>query len=112
MQLTKLAVAVRRSLVATGVAWMVGYGAPGYAQAAPDAAPAGAQTSAPPTKAGKPAKPDGDNSDDTTVTELGAWAVTGQLPALQPAQSIKQDACNVVDASAAEEAFNFPDPNV
>src|SRR6201991_2575427 len=112
MQLTKLAVAVRRSLVATGVAWMVGYGAPGYAQAAPDAAPAGAQTSAPPAEAANPAKPAADNSDDKKVTELGAVAVTGQLAALQRAQAIKQDAVNVVDSISAEEAGKFPDPNV
>lgn len=112
MQLTKLAVAVRRSLVATGVAWMVGYGAPGFAQTAPDAAPAATQPSAPPAKAAKTAKPAADNGEDKKVTELGAVAVTGQLAALQRAQAIKQDAVNVVDSISAEEAGKFPDPNV
>jgi TonB-dependent receptor len=115
MQLTKLAVAVRRSLVATGVAWMVGYGAPGYAQtatAAPEAAPAGTQSATPPAKPGKPAKPADDKSDEKKVTELGEVAVTGQLAALQRAQAIKQDSVNVVDSISAEEAGKFPDPNV
>ncbi len=77
MQLTKLAVAVRRSLVATGVAWIVGYGAPGFAQTAPapatpDTTPAGAQSSPTPAKA---ARTTTDKSDDKKVTELGAVAV-------------------------------------
>lgn len=116
MQLTKLAVAVRRSLVITGVAFVVGYGAPGFAQtataASPDTVPGGTQAAAPPSKAAKPAKPAPDTADDKKVTELGAVAVTGQLAALQRAQAIKQDAVNVVDSISAEEAGKFPDPNV
>lgn len=116
MQLTKLAVAVRRSLVITGVAFVVGYGAPGFAQtataASPDTVPGGTQAAVPPSKAAKPAKPAPDTADDKKVTELGAVAVTGQLAALQRAQAIKQDAVNVVDSISAEEAGKFPDPNV
>jgi len=114
MQLTKLAVAVRRSLVATGVVWMMGYGAPGFAQAAatPDAASTGAAAPAPQAKPAKPAKPGTTAEDEKKVTELGAVAVTGQLAALQRAQAIKQDAVNVVDSISAEEAGKFPDPNV
>jgi iron complex outermembrane receptor protein len=94
---------------------MVGYGAPGYAQtatAAPEAAPAGTQSAAPPAKPGKPAKPADDKSDEKKVTELGEVAVTGQLAALQRAQAIKQESVNVVDSISAEEAGKFPDPNV
>jgi TonB-dependent receptor len=116
MQLTKLAVAVRRSLVITGVAFVVGYGAPGFAQtataASPDTVPGGTPPAATPSKAAKPAKPAPDTADDKKVTELGAVAVTGQLAALQRAQAIKQDAVNVVDSISAEEAGKFPDPNV
>ncbi|MDR6935313.1 TonB-dependent receptor [Luteibacter sp. 3190] len=110
MQLTKLAVAVRRSLVATGVAWMVGYGAPGFAQAATGAAPADAASSATPAQAAGPQATK--EEDKKKVTELGAVAVTGQLAALQRAQAIKQDSVNVVDSISAEEAGKFPDPNV
>lgn len=117
MQLTKLAVAVRRSLVVTGMAWIAGYGTPGFAQtapaAAPDATPAGAQAATPPAKPAKPAKPAAaDGSDEKKITDLGGVAVTGQLAALQRAQAIKQDSVNVVDSISAEEAGKFPDANV
>jgi len=105
VQLTKL-------VVAMGVAWMVGYGAPGLAQTAPDAPASGTQSSTPPAKAAKPAKPGATDGDEKKVTELGAVAVTGQLAALQRAQAIKQDSVNVVDSISAEETGKFPDPNV
>ncbi|KJV32522.1 TonB-dependent receptor [Luteibacter yeojuensis] len=112
MKLTKLAVAVRRSLVATSVACLVGFGAPALAQ---DAAPAAASSTATPPQPAAPAKPakaGTTDGSDKKITDLGGVSVTGQLAALQRAQAIKQDAVNVVDSISAEETGKFPDPNV
>ncbi|GAA0908127.1 TonB-dependent receptor [Luteibacter anthropi] len=115
MQLTKMAAALRGALVAMGVVWTMGYGAPGHAQAAApassgEATPSAGQEKTPASAQKK--KDDAAATDDKKVTELGGIAVTGQLAALQRAQAIKQDAVNVVDSISAEETGKFPDANV
>ena len=111
MQRTKMAVSLSQALTAMGVACLLGYGAHAQAQSS-TAAPA-ASASAP-----APAAPSANDSDakkkadDKKVTDLNAVSVTGQLAAIRRAQSIKQDAVNVVDSVSAEEAGKFPDSNV
>ena len=115
MQHTKMAFAVRRALMATSIAWLVGFGMDAQAQTnpqapAPDApAPAASTAAAPQDQTGQTPST---KADDKKVTELNGVSVTGQLAALRRAQEIKQDAVNVVDSISAEESGKFPDPNV
>ena len=115
MQQTKMALALRKALMAMGMVCTVGYGAQTYAQTATPTSTSDTQAATPTSQAASPEqkkKGAKDTTDDKKVTELGGVAVTGQLAALQRAQAIKQDAVNVVDSISAEEAGKFPDPNV
>lgn len=96
---------VRQALAILAGACLLGYGMHGHAQTSTPAASNGtSQTS---TTTG-----DATPKNDKKVTELNAVKVTGQLAAIRRAESIKQDAVNVVDSISAEEAGKFPDPNV
>ncbi len=111
MQQTNMALSVHWALVTIGAACLIGYTAQGYAQTSAPAAPGSPTTSTSEAKSGAsnasktPAK-------KKEATNLSAVTVTGQLAAIQRAQSVKQDATNVVDSVSAEEAGKFPDPNV
>lgn len=111
MQRTKMALSVSQALTAMGVACLLGYGAHAHAQTSTTAPAASTSASAP----AAPSVNDSDakkKADGKKVTDLTAVAVTGQLAAIRRAQSIKQDAVNVVDSVSAEEAGKFPDSNV
>ncbi|GFZ89864.1 TonB-dependent receptor [Dyella caseinilytica] len=99
-----------------GGACLLGYSAQGLAQTSPAASAAGTSASASSTQsapAGNGQTADGKkNTNDKKVTDLSGVSVTGQLAAIRKAQSIKQDAVNVVDSISAEETGKFPDPNV
>ena len=108
MQQTKVALSIREALMTMGVACLLGYSAPGFAQTS---TPASAASTAPATAPDQDATAK-DKVGDKKVTTLNAVAVTGQLAALRRAQAIKQDAVNVVDSISAEETGKLPDPNV
>lgn len=116
MQRTRLTFSVCQALAMMGGAYLLGYSAQGHAQTTASASAAG--TSAP--AASTEAAPAGDAQkgaekkkvDGKKVTQLNAVSVTGQLAAIQRAESMKQNAVNVVDSISAEEAGKFPDPNV
>lgn len=110
MQRNSMALSVRLAL-AMGVAGLIGYNTQAQAQTS---------TPAPSTSASSPSdssSTDGNaagkkKTDDKKVTNLNGVTVTGQLAAIRAAQSIKQNAVNTVDSVSAEEAGQFPDPNV
>ncbi|HUB88959.1 MAG TPA: hypothetical protein VMA74_04430, partial [Dyella sp.] len=109
MQRNPMALSVRSALAAMGIASLIGYNVQVHAQTSAPAA-----STAAPSGAGSSADGKGTNKTDNKKksTSLTAITVTGQLAAIQRAQSIKQDAVNVVDSISAEEAGKFPDPNV
>lgn len=107
MQRTVMALSVTQALTAMGVACLLGYGVQAHAQTAPTADTA---LSAPATQTASDSK--AAKKDDKKTTDLSAIHVTGQLAAIRRAQSIKQDATNVVDSISAEETGKFPDPNI
>ncbi|QRN53885.1 TonB-dependent receptor [Dyella caseinilytica] len=116
MQRNKLTFSVYQALAMLGGACLLGYSAQGLAQTSPAASAAGTSASASSTQsapAGNGQTADGKkNTNDKKVTDLSGVSVTGQLAAIRKAQSIKQDAVNVVDSISAEETGKFPDPNV
>ncbi|WP_329741617.1 TonB-dependent receptor [Dyella sp. A6] len=106
MQRTKLTFSVCQALAIMAGAGVLGYSMPSYAQTgASAAAPSASVTSSHKTTSTK-------NNKKKKVVNLTAISVTGQLAAIQRAESIKQNAVNVVDSISAEEAGKFPDPNV
>ncbi|HEY0198765.1 MAG TPA: TonB-dependent receptor [Rhodanobacter sp.] len=113
MQKTKVALSVRQALTAMGVACLIGYSIQGLAQTS-TASPAASASSPTPSDQddANGAAKDKSNANKKKVVNLNAVSVTGQLAAIQRAQSIKQDAVNVVDSISAEETGKFPDPNV
>ena len=113
MQRNPMALSVRLALSAIGIASLVGYNVQVHAQTS---APAATTTTAAAAPSGTGSSGDGNGTNKTDnkkkSTSLTAITVTGQLAAIQRAQSIKQDAVNVVDSISAEETGKFPDPNV
>src|SRR6185437_10081810 len=112
MQQTNMTLSVRRALAAMGFACLIGYTTQGFAQTSATGSATSATASTPENQGAPASTPDKPASKKKKATELGAVTVTGQLAAIQRAQSIKQDAINVVDSVSAEEAGKFPDPNV
>jgi TonB-dependent receptor len=109
MQRNPMALSVRLALAAVGIASLAGYNVQVHAQTS---APA-ASTATPPGVGGSGDGTDANKTDaKKKATSLTAITVTGQLAAIQRAESIKQNAVNVVDSISAEEAGKFPDPNV
>ena len=109
MQRNPMALSVRLALAAVGIASLAGYNVQVHAQTS---APAASTATSP----GVGSSGDGTDANKTDAkkkaTSLTAITVTGQLAAIQRAESIKQNAVNVVDSISAEEAGKFPDPNV
>lgn len=112
MQQTNMTLSVRRALAAMGFACLIGYTTQGFAQTSAAGSATTATASTPENQGAPASTPEKPSSKKKKATELGAVTVTGQLAAIQRAQSIKQDAINVVDSVSAEEAGKFPDPNV
>ncbi|MDE2315390.1 MAG: TonB-dependent receptor [Xanthomonadaceae bacterium] len=110
MQRTTLTFSVRQALAIMGGACLLGYGMQGHAQTSSPAAGTGTAAAAP--AQGASGSSAGKRGDKKKVTDLSAIKVTGQLAAIRRAQSIKQNAVNVVDSISAEETGKFPDPNV
>ena len=113
MQRNPMALSVRLALSAMGIASLIGYNVQAHAQTS---APAAATSTAAATSSGTGSSGDGNGTNKTDnkkkATNLTAITVTGQLAAIQRAESIKQNAVNVVDSISAEENGKFPDPNV
>ena len=113
MQRTKLTLSVCQALAVMGGAFLLGYSAPGNAQTSAPAPTTGTSTSTPAASSQSSTTADGKKkTDNKKVTDLSAVTVTGQLAAIRAAESIKQNAVNTVDSVSAEEAGQFPDPNV